>query len=144
MKSLTVAIIILSGVFAFNAQGQTSASQKIQANIPFAFNVGDKTLPAGLYTLAVVNPTSDRKALQIRRVDGSASAIIQTTHGRGSIADGAKLVFRRYGHHYFFAQLETAGDATTLTVARSRVERSTQQTFKQLKRPTENTVVAAF
>ena len=144
MKRLTIAIIITCGVFALNAQAQTSAPQKVQANIPFAFNVGDKTLPAGLYTVAVVNPTSDRKVLQIRSADGHASAIVQTMLGRGSLADGAKLMFRRYGDRYFFAQLEMSSDATKLGVARSRAERSTARTFKQLKRPTENTVVAAF
>ena len=143
MKNLTIALIIICGVFALNVEAQTSAPQKVRANIPFALNVGDKTLPAGVYTVSVINPSSDRKALQIRSADGHASAIIQTTETRGSLADTAKLMFRRYGDRYFFAQLEMASDAT-LAAARSRTERSTQRAFKQLKRPTDNIAVAAF
>src|SRR5687767_15161044 len=143
--SLTAAILIVCAVFALNAEAQTSAPQKVSANIPFAFNVGDKTLPAGVYTLSVVNPSSDRKILQIRSADGRASAIVQTTQISGSLADDAKLVFRRYGDRYFFAQVELAGDATKLVAARSRAERSTERsTRRPIKRSAETTTIAAF
>ena len=139
--NLTIAIIIVCGVSAVNAAAQTSAPQRIRANIPFDFTVGEKTLPAGVYTLAVINRTSDRKVLQIRSADGRASAIIQTMQSRSNFVDDAKLVFRRYGDRYFFAQIEIAGDATTLVAARSRAERSAR---RAIKRPADNTVVAAF
>ena len=142
MKHLTIAIIIVCGFFALNAEAQTSAPQKIRANIPFAFNVGDKTLPAGVYTLAVVNPASDRKVLQIRSADGHASAIIQTTLIRASLADDAKLVFRRYGDHYFFAQAQMAGEPTSLAASRSRAERSTRRGLARTVDSTVVTVVA--
>ncbi len=135
--SLTIAIVIVSGVLAVNA----SAQQRIRANIPFSFNVGEKTLSAGVYMLTVINPTSDRRVVQIRSFDGRASAIVQTTIVRGSLADEAKLVFRRYGRQYFFAEMDTAGDAVTLVTAKSRTERSIS---RAIKRPADNTVVAAF
>jgi len=127
--SLTIAIIIVGAVFAVNADAQTSAPQTMRADIPFAFNVGEKMLPAGVYTLTVINPASDRKALRIRSVDGRFSAITQTSMSRGKYADEATLVFRRYEDRYFFAQIETGADATTLVAARSRAERSTRRTL---------------
>lgn len=142
MKHLTIALIIVCGFLALNAQAQTSGPQKLRATIPFSFNVGDKTLPAGVYTVAVVNPSSDREVLQIRSVDGHASAIIQTTQMRGSIADQAKLMFRRYGDHYFFAQAQMASDATKLVAARSRAERSIRHTMSRTGDSTVVTVVA--
>jgi hypothetical protein len=39
--SLTIAIIIACVPFAVNADAQTSAPQKMRADIPFAFNVGE-------------------------------------------------------------------------------------------------------
>ena len=141
MKSLTIAIILICGAFALNAQAQTSAPQKIRANIPFAFNVGEKTLPAGVYTVTVINPTSDRKVLQIRSGDGRFSSMTQTSVSRGKYGDEATLMFRRYGEHYFFAQAQMAGDSTSLATAKSRAERTTRRAIKQ---PAENTVVAAF
>ena len=125
--SLTIAIIIVGAAFAVNADAQTSAPQTMRADIPFAFNVGEKTLPAGVYTLSVINPSSDRRALQIRSRDGRFSAITQTSMSRGKYADEATLVFRRYGDRYFFAQIEIGADATTLVSARSRAERSTRR-----------------
>ena len=127
--SLTTAIVVVCAVFAVNAAPQTSGSQRMRANIPFDFMVGEKTLPAGDYTLSVINPSSDRKALQIRSLDGRFSAITQTSMGRGKYADEATVVFRRYGDRYFFAQIETGSDATTLVAARSRAERSTRRTL---------------
>lgn len=133
--------MIVSGVLAANASAQTSAQQRIHADIPFSFNVGEKTLPAGVYTFAVINPSSDRKALQIRSLDGRFTAITQTSLSRGNHADHAKLVFRRYGDRYFFAQIDIGDDATTLIAGRSRAERSTR---RALKHPSDDTVVAAF
>ena len=142
MKRLTIALIIVCGFFALDAQAQTSGPQKIRANIPFAFNVGDKTLPAGDYTVAVVNPASDRKVLQIRSADGHASAIIQTTITAANHADETRLVFRRYGQQYFFAQAQMAGEATSLAAARSRAERSTRRALAHTGESTVVTVVA--
>ncbi len=141
-----IAIMFIYGVLAVGAEAQTISSQTIRANVPFAFNVGQKSLPAGVYTVSILNPTSDRKALQIRSEDGRVSAIIQTLGVDGSLsdkfADDAKLVFRRYGDRYFFAEAQMAGDLTTLTTSKTRAERSAQQALKRGDKMTIVAVVA--
>ena len=127
---ITIAIMIVSVVFAVGAHAQTGGPQTMRAKIPFAFTVGNKSLPAGVYTIRILNPTSDRKALQIRSEDGRASAIVQTLGVNGSLAGDAKLVFRRYGNSYFFAQLQMAGETTSLAAAKTRAERAAQRTLK--------------
>ncbi|HET7287670.1 MAG TPA: hypothetical protein VFI71_09375, partial [Pyrinomonadaceae bacterium] len=57
---------VLVTLSANAAHAQTSGAQRMVAKIPFAFSVGKTNLPAGKYTFTVVNPTSDRKVLQIR------------------------------------------------------------------------------
>ena len=109
-RHIFLAIIILAGAFTISAQAQTAVTQIAVANIPFAFNVGNKTLPAGKYTISVLNPTSDRRVLQIRSTNGRSSAMIQTNSVIGNTSDDAKLVFQRYGDRYFFAQAQMAGD----------------------------------
>jgi hypothetical protein len=99
----------------------------MRANVPFDFTVGDKSLPAGIYTVRILNPTSDRKVLQIRSENGRSSAIVQTMGLDGTFTDNAKVVFRRYGNKYFFAQAQMAGDATSLAASRTRTERATQR-----------------
>jgi hypothetical protein len=106
---------------------------------PFSFTVGDKTLAPGVYTVRILNPNSDRKALQIRSENGRASAIIQTVSVNGALANHAKVVFRRYGDRYFFAHAQMGGETTSLTTAKTRAERATQ---RALRRSGEGTVIA--
>ena len=123
-----LAIIILAGAFTISAQAQTSGGQKVVANIPFAFNVANTNLPAGKYTITVLNRSSDRKILQIRSANGRSSAVIQTTDVIGNVSDDAKLVFQRYGDQYFFAQAQMAGDSTSLAAVKSKsAERAQKQ-----------------
>ena|ERR1051325_7024003 len=124
--NISLAIIMLVGVLAA-AQAQTSSAQKMVANIPFTFNVGQTELPAGKYTITVVNPSSDRKVLQIRNADGHSSAMIQTTSELRNAADNAKLVFHRYGDRYFFAQAQMAGDMTSLAAVKTKAERTERE-----------------
>jgi hypothetical protein len=117
------AILILVGGLTISAQAQTAGAQKVVANIPFAFNAGNTNLPAGKYTITVLNPSSDRKILQIRSTKGP-SATVPTTAESGNISDDAKLVFQRYGDRYFFAQVQMAGDSTSLAAVKSNTERA--------------------
>jgi hypothetical protein len=89
------------------------------ANIPFSFTVGKTTLPAGKYTITVLNPSSDRKALQLRSMNGRFSAIVLTNSETGSVAGNSKLVFESYDDQYFFTKAQWAGDSTTLAALRS-------------------------
>jgi len=125
--NIPLATILLVGVLAAAAQAQTSSAQKMVANIPFTFNVGQTELPAGKYTITVVNPSSDRKVLQIRNADGHSSAMIQTTSELRNAAGNAKLVFHRYGDRYFFAQAQMAGDMTSLAAVKTKAERTERE-----------------
>jgi hypothetical protein len=124
--TLTIAILMFMAVATITADAQVSGS-KMSASIPFAFNVGNKTLPAGEYTVRVINPSSDRRVLQIRSTDGRVSAVIQTIGATANNAGDAKLVFHRYGDTYFFAQAHMAGDATMLAAVKTRAQRSKER-----------------
>jgi hypothetical protein len=93
----------------------------VRANIPFDFSVGNKTLPAGVYTVATMTTPS---LLLIRREDGRTGALIQTQGVQARREqDQTRLVFRRYGDHYFLAQVWTAGDSNGRELWKSRTER---------------------
>ena len=117
--NIPLAIIILVSALTAAAQAQTSGAPHVIANIPFAFTASNKTLPAGKYTITVLNPSSDRKALQIRSLDGHSSAIVLTNGEIGKVSDNSKLVFERYDDRYFFAKAQLAGDSTSLAALRS-------------------------
>jgi hypothetical protein len=137
--AIMLAVNILCGVFAIDGHAQTTASAPLRAEIPFAFTVGEKSLPAGVYTVRILNYTSDRKTLQIRSENGRVSAMVQTLGVSSALSDDAKLVFHRYGQQYFFAQAQMAGETTSLAATKTRAERATQ---RAMKRPDSNTVVA--
>lgn len=125
--TLTIAVMMFLAVVTVTAEAQVFGSQTMRARIPFAFNVGKTNLPAGEYTITVLNPNSDRKVLQIRSADGRRSALIHTAGVNTNTTDNAKLVFNRYGSRYFFSRAQMAGEATTLAAVKSRAERSEEQ-----------------
>ena len=120
-----IATMILAGFVAMSsARAQSISSGKLVANIPFEFNVGNKAMPAGEYTVRQVNPASDHAVLQLRSKDGSASAMVQMTSLIATAQETAKLVFHCYGDRYFFAQAWTAGTSNGLEAPRPRAERA--------------------
>lgn len=135
--NIPLIIVMLAGVLAVNAQAQT---QRVVASIPFAFSAGKTTLPAGRYTITVLNPASDRKVLQIRSLNGRSSAVVLTRGIIGNSSENAKLVFERHGDQYVFAQAQMAGDETTLAAVRTK-DRGDKQIAKSSKR-TMVTIVA--
>jgi len=116
-------IAVLVTLSASAAHAQTNNPQRVVAQIPFAFHVGKTNLPAGKYTISVLNPSSDRTVLQIRSVDGHASAMILTNTLNSNPADNAKLVFERYDDNYFFSEAQMAGESTSFAALHSNAER---------------------
>ena len=122
--TLTIAIMMLLAAVTITAEAQVFGSKQMRARIPFAFNVGNKTLPAGEYTIKVVNPNADRTVLQIRSKDGRSSALVQTNGIKSENADAAKLMFNCYGGTCYFAQAQMAGDSTALAAVKTSAERN--------------------
>ena len=128
---IPLAVVMLVGVLATSARAQSSSSQRIVANIPFTFNVGKTSLPAGKYTFTVLNPTSDRRILQVRSNNGRSNAMILTSGVIGEVSDNSKLVFERDGDRYYFAQAQMAGDSTSLAAPRTKIEKQSIASAKK-------------
>ena len=137
---ITFAIVILAGALATSVQAQSGSSQRIIANIPFSFSVGKTSLPAGRYTVTVLNPTSDRRILQIRSTNGRSSAMTVTTGVIGDVSENSKLVFERDGDRYYFAQAQMAGDSTSLAAVRAKTPATAKPPMGALAKK-KNTVV---
>jgi len=98
---------VLLAVAAVSTMAQTPRTKR--TIIPFSFNVGEKTLPAGEYTVARYRRDSEVVWLVESR-DGRDKVLVNTnplgiyeTEGRD------KLVFSRYGDRYFLSQIWTLG-----------------------------------
>jgi hypothetical protein len=132
-----IGMIVLVSSMAVAARAQTSGRTQLIANIPFQFNVGNKTMPAGEYTVTQVNPASDHAVLQLRSRGGSASAMVQMGSVIGKAQESAKLIFRRYDNHYFFAQAWVDGDNTGFEAMKSRAERAAKREIAGMEAKTE-------
>lgn len=140
--TITIAVMMFMAVVTITAEAQGSGPRQMRARIPFAFNVGRTSLPAGEYTVTVLNPNSDRKVLRIRSANGKLSALIQTSELDANAPEQTKLVFNRYGNRYFFAQAQIAGESTTLAAVKSSAERNEERAVASIGRKATVAVVA--
>ncbi|MDQ2922296.1 MAG: hypothetical protein M3R52_11905 [Acidobacteriota bacterium] len=136
-----ITLMIVAGLS--NAKAQSSGCDELKASIPFSFNIGDKTLPAGEYSVRCTNPAVDMKVLRLRSRDGRSSALVQTNNVSGKESATAKLVFNRYGDHYFFAQAWLPGDSTGMQAPTSRSQKQLERELAAIKLAKETVGVIA-
>jgi hypothetical protein len=132
-----IALLVLVGSMAVAAQAQSSGRTQLVANIPFEFNVGDKTMPAGEYSLSRVNPASDPAVLHFRSKDGRANINVSMINVRGRAWESPQLTFNRYGNKYFFAEAWADGNASGLQALKSRAERVAASEMAGIKAKSE-------
>ena len=128
-----IAMIVLIGSMAVAAQAQNSGRPLLRVYVPFQFNVGNKTLPAGDYLVGSVNDSSPNVVLSIQSSDGKAGAMLMMRSVQGKTPDRAKLMFNRYGNQFFFAQTWVGGRNIGLEAPRSRAERVAQRELAGMK-----------
>lgn len=105
LKTLTMlALVVGLGLAAAVASANGQSTAVLNADIPFDFIVGNKTLPAGQYMVNSV--TSDRHGLSIRSREGKSSAVVLTHDAADKSKKRiARMVFHRYGQQYFLAEI---------------------------------------
>ena len=108
MKKQIAVALAVALMAAAMAAGQCYAQRPTsRADIPFAFQVANQTMPAGEYLIERVSDTHLR-AQMIRRTDSSAAAVavtfaVDAKNGRSE----PKLVFHKYGNSYFLSEIWT-------------------------------------
>jgi hypothetical protein len=121
MLALVVGLALATALVSANAQ----STSIVRANIPFDFIVGDKTLPAGKYT--VNSAASDGQALSIRTSGGKSLALVLTHYAaERSQKRIARMVFHRYGQQYFLAEV-WSGASHGRQLMQSKRERNLRQ-----------------
>jgi hypothetical protein len=106
-----LSFVAVALLFSVITTGSCYAQQTgLDVKIPFAFQAGNHTLPAGEYRVERAIKGTELSQ-RIRQVDGDAVTTVQTMLVEAKTGNpNPKLVFNRYGHAYFLSQIWT-GDA---------------------------------
>jgi len=119
MKSKVMSVLAMLSRMLAVGTAFAQAQDKVTGTIPFQFNVGSKTLPAGEY---VIRRFDAATVLILNRDSNEAAVAIWSNTESHARAGASLLVFNRYGHHYFLAQVWTPESARRLSKSKFELE----------------------
>src|SRR5262245_58464978 len=112
-----LAMTLVAGPYAM------AAPTHMNVDIPFAFYVSNKLLPAGSYT---INMAGVGAAVEISdRKGNTAFAITSNQRNPLALDSGARIVFKRYGETAFLSEIYSSGVGEGILLATSQTEHRT-------------------
>ena len=137
MKKVTwMVLLVLAG--ALSAASAFAEDQPVIANVPFAFSVGNKVLPAGRYEVTSVGNDRITGGVLIRNVDQPRYAALtftaqaEQTPVSSYKRENAGLVFVRINDQYFLREIRGSVDAVGLKLPVTKAEKSATRTVALL------------
>jgi len=115
-----IALVVLAG--ACMAGSLQAQSHEVRADVPFSFAVGGKQLPAGHY--AFFSQAND--TLVISNVDYKVTLLSRTEEAFNVKSYTSKLVFDKYGDHYFLREIRCPSIALNVEIPASKLEKQTR------------------
>jgi hypothetical protein len=127
IKGFTMLMVVATLAFVTSvASTYGQSSHRQVAQIPFEFSVGEKSMPAGEYSVGTI--TGDGKVLNISNTQQKTSAVRMTSPMQQiEPASTGKLVFRRYGSQYFLTEVWQAGESTARGLTKSKQQRAIER-----------------
>jgi hypothetical protein len=126
ITTLSLAVMsVMLNVAAVHAQSYA------KANVPFAFSVGSKQLPAGTYEVKVLSKTP----CEIMIENGETGAAAVSIARRENPGNESKLVFHRVDNQYFLSEVWNDSGAGGLIVPTSKHERELTNELRLAKNP---------
>ena len=124
MKKQAFGIVaVFSLLLVLSSASVQAQSNRNSINIPFNFNVGHKTFPAGEYTVEPTRKDSQNVWL-LENKNRHKSVVFNTIPVWARVTqEQTKLVFNRYDDQYFLSQICTAGDNSSRELRMRRWER---------------------
>jgi hypothetical protein len=112
-----LSLVVVSLMFnATSAHAQSFA----KADVPFAFNIGQRQLPAGTYEVKLKGAGSD--TLMIQNIETGESALSVAEYEAPRSTEG-KLVFNHVGNEYFLSQVWRESGSQGESIPTSKQER---------------------
>ena len=120
---LTLCLLTVGGGVVANAQIDTD--NPIQANVPFAFAIGNTQLPAGKYQIKKLDDLAPN-VLELSSENGHTKVVFETEDAETRAdqpASKTELVFDKVGDQYFLARIWVAGSLSGIEMPKSRMEK---------------------
>ena len=119
---------VLALIVTSAASSYAGSADRITLQIPFAFTVGERTLPAGTYGVRQLSPGC---VALVSSESGHATMLLTAAIPAERMPTRAKLVFHRYGTQYFLAEVWTPERSQGQQPPTSAAERSLQRQLKE-------------
>jgi len=111
-----LSLALVFGAVAANAQTVT----KIEADIPFAFSVGDTELAPGKYNIHVTSSTAGTVAVRIAQKEGTGHWTALGLVNSDAATGDSVLVFDRYGNDRVLRQVKLNDSGISIGANRPR------------------------
>ena len=132
IKGMTMLLMVVALAFVTAVASNAQSA----ANVPFEFMAGNKSLPAGHYSVS--NSTSGGEIVRIRAAKNETSVFSLTMRvNKGTAVEESKLVFHRYGNRYFLAEIWRAGEADGQKLLKSREEKAIEREWASITSKSE-------
>ena len=121
-RLLILGLLIAAGDICANAQALAEGT--IEADVPFAFIVGEKTFPAGKYTLKRADDTNPG-VLEIRNDKGRGTIFfdVETAQAKENPRQ-TNLVFDKIGDQYFLSEIWASDTNLRYRLPKTNTEKS--------------------
>lgn len=113
-----IAIIVFALAALVTVRGAIAQDHRIRVTIPFNFNVGGMSLPAGTYTIS----SEDLLSIQIQNGKQSIT-VLSSAPAEDNASEHDKLVFNRYGNQYFLSKILSSYASMNLEMPVSKIEK---------------------
>jgi len=121
MKKQALAVVVVLVISILAAGKGLARPRLLKAYIPFAFEAGNRTLPAGRYQIEFVE-TGSGVLERIRQTDGGQQVLVSTIPLDSTGVPAARLLFHQYGTRYFLAEI-WGGEGRGQKLSESKRER---------------------
>jgi len=141
MRKKMLLTLAMLGAVALVAVAPAFAQDRVEATIPFAFNVGSTTLPAGHYE---VRPALANSLVIQNGATNQAAMALTTTDSPKKIQGDAVLVFHKYGDTCFLSAIQAGKDRRALNASKTEREAAAKAAETADNMPSRDVYVAAF
>ncbi len=129
----TLAVALTVGVSFAQAQS------RVQADVPFAFSLQDRAMPAGNYQIIA----QSGQVLEVRSLDSQRGQLLMKPMSvQASNDQSPKLVFHKYGDQYFLSQVWYGDSQYGIGFAESKREKEIKMASNGAPNAPETVIIA--